>query len=215
MHVETSDQGRLALGFGGYTLNWGVHLCGLYESDEEHDQLVHDVLHQGDLDGDLLRFVHTAPTADHFRAEYARRFPREAGHLDQGNRFLFLSARERNCPRGRFVPREALVHVSGMRERALREGLRVRTVAEMDWVLEGVPGTDLLVPYEAAADRFISGAPMVTICLYDLRRHSGATVLDVLRTHRFTLTRGVIVENPYYDPASILSRMPPGWPYAD
>ncbi len=55
MHVETSDQGRLSLGFGGYTLNWGVHLCGLYETDEEHDQLVYDVLHQGDLDGELLR----------------------------------------------------------------------------------------------------------------------------------------------------------------
>jgi hypothetical protein len=79
----------------------------------------------------------------------------------------------------------------------------------MDWVLKGLPGTNLLAPYEARANAlFKNGKPLAVICLYDLRKHSGATILNVLRTHRFSITKGLIVENPTYDPEQVLAESP-------
>ena len=37
MHIQTSDQEALSLGIGGYSCNWGPHICGLYETEKERD----------------------------------------------------------------------------------------------------------------------------------------------------------------------------------
>lgn len=211
MYVHTSDQPRLALGFGGYTCNWGVHMCGLYESDAERDDLVFGFLHQGDVDGDLVRYYHTAATAEPFRREYARRFPGEAGHPADPARFTILSAEQRCFPTGRFEPLGQDPKLRALRDTAL-SGHRVRGVGEMDWVARGVPGTELLAPYEARLNELFDDAPIAFICVYDLRKCSGAIVMDVLRTHRFTITRGMIVENPYFDPDGILHEHGVQWP---
>ena len=212
MHIQTSDQARLSLGFGGYTCNWGVHMCGLYETDAEREELIYSFLHQGDVDGDQLRYYHTAPTAEAFRREYARRYPAEASHLDDPGRFTLVSAEQRCYPSGRFEPLGQDPKLKAMRERAERECVHVRGVGEMDWALRDVPGLELLLPYEARLNDIFVGAPMLITCIYDLRRFPGSTIMGVMRTHRFTISRGMIFENPYYDPQRFLAEHAPGWP---
>ena len=53
MHIHTSEQDRLELGFGNYTCNWGTHICGLYETEEERDEIIFGFLRHGDMAGDL------------------------------------------------------------------------------------------------------------------------------------------------------------------
>jgi hypothetical protein len=36
------------------------------------------------------------------------------------------------------------------------------------------------------------------ICTYDLSRHSGAFIVDVMRTHPMVLIGGILQENPFY-----------------
>jgi len=43
MHFQTSDQEKLELGFGGYTCNWGLHICGLYETEKERDEIIFSI----------------------------------------------------------------------------------------------------------------------------------------------------------------------------
>jgi hypothetical protein len=212
MHVHTSDQEPFALGFGQYTCNWGVHMCGLYESDAERDDLICSYLHQGDVDGDLVRYMHAEPMRDRFAGEYARRYPGEAGHPGASDAFVVTPIRDRYCAGGRFDPLASLEIVRRARERARAEGRHLRSIAEMDWVLEGLPGSELLIPYEAHANSLFDRAPMIITCLYDLRRFSGATIMGVLRAHRFSIMRGLIVENPFYDPQRILDEYGLGWP---
>jgi len=210
MHVHTSDQASLRLGFGGYTCNWGVHMCGLYETDQERDELIYDFLHQGDVDGDLVRFYHADPTPDRFKREYARRFPAEADHPGDPSRFTLLSAQQRCFPTGRFEPLAQDPKLLAMRDGARRDRRPIRGVGEMDWAATDVPGKELLVPYEARLNDLFVGAPILITCLYDLRTFPGATIVGVLRTHRFTISKGMIVENPYYDPQPFLKSV--SWP---
>jgi hypothetical protein len=213
MHVQTSSGPKMSMGFGGYTCNWGVHMCGLYETDAERDDLLYAFLHQGDVDGDLVRYYHREDTPDVFLREYARRFPAEADHPRDPERFLLLSSEQRCYPHGRFSPLDQDPKLRALRERALTGGRPIRGVGDMDWVAKGVPGTELFAPYEARLNQLFAGpVPMLVTCIYDLRKFSGSTIMEVLRTHRFTITRGMIVENPYYDPEKILAEHGVGWP---
>jgi hypothetical protein len=83
----------------------------------------------------------------------------------------------------------------------------------MDWAAGDVPGCELLLPYEARINGLFELAPrMVIICIYDLRKFSGSMIMGVLRTHPFSIIRGIIVENPYYDPQKILDEHGVSWP---
>jgi hypothetical protein len=212
MHIHTSDLDTLSLGFGGYTCNWGVHMCGLYETDAEHDDLVYSFLHQGDVDGDLVRYYHSDPTPERFKREYARRYPNEADHPNDPERFTLLTAEQRCYPNGRFDPLSQDPKLRAVRDAARKGGRHIRGIGEMDWVSRDVPGRELLLPYEARLNALFEGTPMLIACIYDLRKCSGATIMGVLRTHRFTISHGMIVENPYYDPDGIVRRHAPHWP---
>lgn len=40
MHIQTSDQEAMLMGFGNYSCNWGLHICGLYETEQERDEIL-------------------------------------------------------------------------------------------------------------------------------------------------------------------------------
>lgn len=212
MHVQTSTLPRMSMGFGGYTCNWGVHMCGLYETDAERDDLLYNFLHQGDVDGDLVRYYHPEPSPDPFLREYARRFPAEADHPKDPERFLLLSSAQRCFPNGRFVPLDQDPKLRALRERALKGDRNIRGVGDMDWATRGIPGAELLLPYEARLNRVLDGTFAFMTCIYDLRRFPGSTIMGVLRAHRFAVSRGLIFENPYYDPDRILAEHGIAWP---
>ena len=50
-------------------------------------------------------------------------------------------------------------------------------------------------------NRLLHGRSMTVICQYDLRRFSGAVLLDVLQVHPYVMIRGSIMPNPFYNPA--------------
>jgi len=156
--------------------------------------------------------MHADSARERFIEEYARRYPTEAAHPGASAAFVLMPLRERYCPQGRLDPLASLELVRKAREGARAEGRHLRSIAEMDWVLLGLPGSEFLIPYEAQANSLFKQAPMIIACLYDLRRFSGATIMGVLRTHRFSLVRGMIVENPYYDPQRVLDECGLGWP---
>lgn len=138
MHITTSQQAPLDLGFGDYSCSWGVHFCGLYETEEERDEIVMGFLHCGAQVGDLQLYCPTERSEADFRQHYTCLYPQEEAFLDDAAYFELLSA------------------------------------------------------------------------------FSGATIMDVLRTHPYSISGGVITENPYYqDPDYWLARnapqfLPPG-----
>jgi hypothetical protein len=211
MHVKTSDQSCLHLGFGEWTANWGFHACGLYETAEERDAIIMGYLHQGDIDGDLQLYCPSERSPEDFVEEYARRFPAGAGHLHDPGRFQVLSARALYYPDGSFSPWAMDEGLNAFFAESQQDGPRnIRATAEMYWALEAIPGVERLMAYESRLNYFIPGKPWVSICLYNVNKVSGATVMDVLRTHPFTVSGGVLLENPYYmDPDRWLAKNAP------
>ena len=71
MHIKTSNQEPLKLGFGNYTCNWGLHIAGLYETEEERDEIVFGFFKQGLQDNDLGLFCPAERSLEEFKRAFA------------------------------------------------------------------------------------------------------------------------------------------------
>ncbi len=199
MHIATSKQEAMNLGFGNYTCNWGTHMCGLYETPHERDEIILGFLHQGDQEKDLQLYCPVERPPEDFCSAYQREYPACAGHVHDPQRFRLLGARELYYPDGRFSPRSMDRGLAEFYEDSQRQGKRnIRATAEMVWALDAIPGVEHLMVYESRLNYFIPGKPWMSICLYNLTRFSGATIMKVLQTHPFAISGGVITANPYY-----------------
>ncbi len=199
MHLKTSDQPEVDLGFGGWVCNWGLHLCGLYQSDQEWNDILFPYLHRGARDGDLQLYVPVEQDIDQFQATYARLYPDHANDTHDPHLFHVSTAREVYYPSGVFSPTDMDTNLQGFFSASQQNGPRnIRATAEMSWALERIPGVEHLMVYESRLNYFIPGKPWISICLYDVRRFSGEMIMGVLQTHPWLIHGGVILQNPLY-----------------
>jgi hypothetical protein len=69
----------------------------------------------------------------------------------------------------------------------------------MEWCREKRDGVSDLLRYEA----LFNDLPLrqhVVICTYDLRKHSGDFIIDVMRTHPMIIMGGMLHNNPFFVP---------------
>ncbi len=211
MHLQTSNQPQLDMGFYNYTCNWGTHFAGLYENDEERDQILMGFLYQGTIDKDLQLYCPVERSEEDFISEYGRRYPDNRHHLHNPQYFQLQSARELYYPNGVFSPWAMQEGLDNFFEQSQQNGPRnIRATAEMAWALEAIPGVEYLMAYESRLNYFIPNKPWISICLYNVNKFSGSTIMNVLRTHPYTINGGVITANPYYqDPDTWLAKNAP------
>jgi hypothetical protein len=83
------------------------------------------------------------------------------------------------------TPRAQTRYFGGlMDERASKGTQSFRVLCDLWGLLTKADG-GALAEYEAGYDRHIARKyPVVTICLYDVRKHSGVEVLNALKRHR-------------------------------
>ncbi|MDA3895679.1 MAG: MEDS domain-containing protein [Desulfobacteraceae bacterium] len=197
MHLKTSDLLGMDLGFGGYTCNWGTHFCGLYETETERDEIMYGFLARGHREEELLVCCPDDQCHDHALDSVLKLCP-ECSSPDLDSFRLFHS-RDLYHPQGFFSPQEMLkAHDDIWDENLSKGGRNVRGTAEMGWALEKIPGVEHLMAYESLLNTFIWGKNWISICLYDVNRFPGSTIMKVLQVHPFVITGGGIFENPYF-----------------
>lgn len=88
-----------------------------------------------------------------------------------------------------------------IREHAASGEPPMRLVGQMGWILTSPPKIDELIAYEASVNEVLNRGRTPTVCVYDVRKLSGSTMMDLLRAHPLTVMGGVLHENPFYTPA--------------
>lgn len=199
MHIKTSDQETAILGIGGYSCNWGTHICGLYENATERDEIIFGFLGRGYSEGDLQVYCPVERSPDEFYYDFGLFCPQCSNKLHDSNHFDLRSAEEFYFPNGFFDPwhmDEALNTYFDQSQLNVKRN--VRATAEMSWALKNIPGVESLMAYESRLNYFIPGKPWISICMYNITKFSGAMIMNVLKTHPFTINGGIITQNPYY-----------------
>jgi hypothetical protein len=174
----------------------GSHVCAFYRGDADRDRLLTGYLGAGLAAGDkCVCVVDSAYAAK--RLESLPRSRAEPG--PPGGQLDVHLPESTYLAGGEFTTSHMLAFWTENMNKAEIEGYSFcRLVGEMTWALRDLPGVEHLIGYESELNRVTSSYPVIVLCLYDLDRFSGETVVNVVKTHPQVMVQGILVENPYY-----------------
>jgi hypothetical protein len=183
------------IGLPGVRLEPGDHVCAFYFGTDERDNVLIPFLQAGLQGGEKCIAVVDHPELPEMAA-------RLGDHAESyvASRQLVLEATAHTYLRnGVFSTADMIAYYEEFVSEAIADGYPfARVTGEADWVLEGPPGVEEFVDYESQLNSFAPRYPQVILCLYDLARFGGGTIVDVLKTHKKLMLGGLLLENPHY-----------------
>ncbi|MFP4547037.1 MAG: MEDS domain-containing protein [Fidelibacterota bacterium] len=212
MYIKTSDQEKVNMGFGNYQCNWGLHIAGLYETEKERDEIIFGYFNQGLKENDLILYCPAERTKEDFFEKFSDFCPHCKDEMKNHDKISLSSTRTLYYPTGTFSPWDMDDGLNHFFHDSQKQGKRnVRSTAEMVWALDDtISGREHLMAYESRLNYFIPGKPWISICMYNVTKFPGDTIMNVLKTHPFTINGGIITQNPYYmDPDKYLAKFAP------
>ena len=200
MYYQTSDQERVKLGFGGHECNNGVHFCGLYETDKERNDIIFAFIRQGIEDEAVVHYIPSGNSTDETFEKLLAEFPEEIDLISGHHHLNINIADDVYYQDGELSPSGMIRNLEKIFEQSQQEGKKdIRASADMEWALERELDLKKLMAYESGLNYFVPGKPWVSICMYNLTRFDGKTIMKVLQTHPYTISKdGLIMKNPYY-----------------
>jgi hypothetical protein len=197
--MNNQKQGKgIDLGFTKEHFPEGIHMCLIYDQDDERQKIVSEYMAAGLRQGEQVRYF-----TDITEPEDIRSWLLEAGvelpQTRENGPFSILKAENGYCPNGRFDPQEMIGRMLPRYKSAQEAGYSgLRSCGEMTWTLKGIPGSERLLEYEVLLGTVVANFPHSGMCQYDARIFDGATLFNVLKVHPWMVVRGKIIQNPYY-----------------
>jgi len=183
-----------------WRLQAGDHLCCLYTSEAEHRTLLSPFMRQGLERHEKVLYIVDAHTAGQILAYLSADGVDVKPYL-QGGQLSVLSGGEFYVHAGAFEPERMMALLRSETERAAGHGYKaLRFTGEMSWALNGLPGSERIVEYEAKLNTFFPGSTCLALCQYDRRKFDAAVLLDVLATHPLAVIGTEVYDNFYYMP---------------
>ncbi|MGE3944237.1 MAG: MEDS domain-containing protein [Alphaproteobacteria bacterium] len=185
----------------GRTLKETNHVCAFFNSREEQNRTLMPFFKEGfDRGEKIFHIVDRRLHDDHLCA--CRDCGIDVAAAEHSGQ-LEVRHWEDAYLRDGYFDGDRMIHIleevfEGNREKYKR----TRLMGNMEWALETAPGVTDIVEYETKLNFILPKYPDPVICIYDLNKHSGSVVMDILRTHPMVIIGGVLQENPLYVPPS-------------
>jgi len=186
--------------FAGSQLGETRHVCAFFNSDEEEYRVLLPFIRDGFACGDkAVHVVSPDRTDDHMqRLTAAGIDPKAAAQSGQ----LELRTNTEAYLRDGHFDQDRMLEVfeqlaSG---NAKGEFPLSRIVCHMDWAAEDRTHVENLIEFESRVNDVWRRHDDAVICVYDLAKFGGDTVIDMMRTHPMVIIGGILQHNPFYVP---------------
>ena len=184
----------------GTPLEGLMHTCAFVDSRDEQYKILAPFLIEGLACNDCLLTV-TSPQNQASNLQRLREAGMDVDQLVSNAQLLAPTFEHSYLQDGCFSARRMLAMLESLLEGTRTAGFgALRGFGEMDWALSGLPGTEELMEYEAGVNYLAAKFNDPLVCVYDVNKFSGQTLMDVLCTHPKVILSGRIHENPYYLP---------------
>ena len=189
---------RVSLGFTGQAFPAGVHICHIYNSEDEWLDSMLKYLGSGLASGER-----TACFTEKLSSAQLAAYLKEQGlSYDAAIESGALSksgTREVYFKDGRFDPERMLDVLRQYYSDAIASGYKhARVIGEMASLIQTIPGGSRLMEYESRVSILLRELPITSVCQYDANQFDGATIMKVLKVHPYMIIRGEVVHNPFY-----------------
>jgi len=188
-------ESRAPVRLAGRTLSHTNHIRAFFHSREEQNKILMPFFKDGyDQDEKLFHVVDSRLHEEH-------RCACQHGGIDvddaEASGQLEIHDWEGTCLKDGYFDADRMIRIlQDMLDSNRAHYKRIRVTGNMEWALKTVPGvTD---EYEAKLNYVLPKYPDAFVCVYDLNRHSGSVIMDILRAHPMVIIGGLLQENPLY-----------------
>ncbi len=176
------------------------HLCLIYETRDDQLAAVVPFIRLGLERGERCIYIADDDTgATVLEVMRAQGLHVEAA-IDSGA-LSIATGRDTYLEQGAFDP-DAMIRFLGEATEAARGAgfTALRVTGEMTWALDGDPGVERLIEYEAKLNDFFPKHAALAICRYNRERFSPEVIREVIRTHPWVVFGGAVCRNFNYVP---------------
>ena len=186
--------------FAGSQLGETRHVCAFFNSDDEKYRVLLPFIKDGFECGDkAVHVVNPDQRPDHLRRLAAAGI--DATAAQQSGQFELRTNTETYLREGRFDQDRMLEVFEELANNTAKAGFPLsRIVCHMDWAAEGHSHIDNLVEFESRVNNVWDRHDDAVICVYDLAKFGGSTVMDIMRTHPMIIIGGILQHNPFFVP---------------
>jgi DcmR-like sensory protein len=178
----------------------GDHVCTLYSTPEEQLTAAIEYIRGGLARGERCLYVCCEHECSEFRAALNRAGIDVAAE-EHRIALVIVTKEQGHLAGGIFDPAKMITMLKGAVEDALAAGFAGLCAAgDMNWVLDGAPGSEKLAEYEALLNHFYRTHRALGLCLYNRKTLPAASLDHCLATHEFVRVAGpILLSNPFYE----------------
>jgi MEDS: MEthanogen/methylotroph, DcmR Sensory domain len=186
--------------FAGSQLSELRHVCAFFHNADEEYRVLLPFIKDGFDCGD--KAVHVV--SPHQRSDHLRRLAEVGIDLtaaEQKGQFEFRTSTETYLRDGCFDPDRMLEVFEQLASGNAKGGFPLsRIVCQMDWAVEGRSHVANLIEFESRVNEVWRRHDDAVICVYDLAKFGGETVIDLIRTHPMIIIGDSLQQNPFFVP---------------
>ena len=186
--------------FAGSQLGETRHVCAFFNSDDEKYRVLLPFIKDGFECGDkAVHVVNPDQRRDHLQRLAAAGI--DAAAAQQAGQLELKTNTQAYLRDGRFDQDRMLEVFEQLASGNAKGGFPLsRIVCQMDWAAENHSHIDNLVEFESRVNDVWCHHDDAVICVYDLAKFGGNTVIDIMRTHPMVIIGGILQHNPFYVP---------------
>jgi hypothetical protein len=186
--------------FAGSQLDETRHVCAFFNSDEEGYRVLLPFIKDGFACGDkAVHVVNPDQHPNHLRRLTSAGIDTTA--TQQSGQLELRTNTDAYLRNGCFDQDRMIETFEQLASGNANGGFPLsRIVCHMDWAAEGRSHIDKLVEFESRVNQVWDQHDDAVICVYDLAKFGGTTVIDIMRTHPMVIIGGLLQQNPFFVP---------------
>lgn len=194
-----NTQHKITLGFTNEQFEQGVHICQIFNNEEErHNTLVNFII--SSIDGGSKTGCFSDKESESSLSELFKDNGISYKEVQHSGDFSLSKTGEVYFKDGVFEPDRLIKTLTRFCEESIRQNhTGARVIGEMTPDIEHIKGGSRLMEYESKVNTLVRKNPLTAVCQYDARKFDGATLMDILKVHPYMIVRGSIIHNPFFN----------------
>jgi len=186
--------------FAGSQLGESRHACAFFHNADEEYRVMLPFIKDGFECGDkAFHVVSPNRRSDHLKRLAAIGI--DPTTAEQSGQLELRTSTEIYLQDGRFDQDRMLEAFEQLASGNAEGGFPLsRIVCQMDWVVEGRSHVADVIEFESRVNDVWRRHDDAVICVYDLTKFGGETVIDIMRTHPMIVIGGSLQQNPFFVP---------------